>query len=1045
MLVQANSTFSCGDASADATRGWKVSAVIRGSANLAISKAFNTGNPAVELLGTNNPYTGNWTVNGGIFKATAPGSLGIGGVTINPGTAGATFEPAYDVVSAGALTLAPGTVVMNLHQNLAFTAVTINGTALSSGTHPFAELNTSFPTYFPSGSGSISVQPFPPPPAPANVSVIPGDSQIIINWSAAPLATSYNVKRSLTPGGPYTTVGTPSATTFTDTGLANGTTYYYVISGVDVAGEGSNSSEVSGKPNIPVTGLTATGGTNQISLSWNSLAGASSYTVRRSATAGGPYTIIASGVTGTTYIDGTLPNSQKYFYVVTGVLPGGDSGLSNEATAITAPDAVTGISAALYAAKTARVNWTSPNPAGTIYSVERSTDNLSFAQVGTSLFPTGYTNNTLSFNTTNYYRVQAQNGGGVSAYSDVVSVITPVFGVNVNFGAGTGNSAGNAPSPIPIGYLQDTGQLYGVQLNGATYGWTTIGGTNIVWDGRNRATIIAPDVRYDTFMHLMKASAGDPSQSAVWEIAVPNGFYVVHVVSDDTGGAVDATYQFNLEGVITAASPSVASVASEFTNTVAVNDGKLTVTSGPQAANNKIAFIDIYASIPTPPTIGTQPQSVSVETFHSIKLTPTISAGSTPLFYQWYLGVNPVQDATNLNLTIPHAQLGDAGDYTLIVTNFGGSATSSVATVTVISDTTPPFIVSVSSLGGTNVGICFNEELATFGDQFSYTVNSSVGAGILSMIVRPDHRSVLLVLDKPLPLGTFTIDVDPTAVTDLAGNQMLEPGSHGVGFVLTDFTGDVGGPALAGSSYSCDGNTIEIVGGGADIWGNSDQGYFATRQITGDFDAKVRVIGLVGSNTITKALLVARDNDNPDAAAYHISVNPVPPGRNQFELGLRSATGGATASWGLTYVPANIPNLWMRMTRAGNTFTGYRSTNGVDWIPMGTNSTVTFGSTMAVGLAVTAHDNTLLATGTFSNFSISVPVSVVNSAYTSGHFSASFLTQPGSTYTVQGQDLLAASPWQTIATISGDGTVKTFTDLSDAPCCNARYYRVVVQ
>ena len=57
-----------------------------------------------------------------------------------------------------------------------------------------------------------------------------------LSWNASSGATSYNVKRSTVSGGPYTTVGSPGATSFTDTGLTNGTTYFYVVTAVNASG-----------------------------------------------------------------------------------------------------------------------------------------------------------------------------------------------------------------------------------------------------------------------------------------------------------------------------------------------------------------------------------------------------------------------------------------------------------------------------------------------------------------------------------------------------------------------------------------------------------------------------------------------------------------------------------------------------------------------------------------------------------------------------------------------------------------------------------------
>lgn len=79
--------------------------------------------------------------------------------------------------------------------------------------------------------------------------------------------------------------------------------------------------------------LTATGGNSVVDLSWGAASGADSYTVKRSLTAGGPYTVIAEGVTDTTYSDKDVVNGTTYYYVVTAVSAGGESANSNEASA----------------------------------------------------------------------------------------------------------------------------------------------------------------------------------------------------------------------------------------------------------------------------------------------------------------------------------------------------------------------------------------------------------------------------------------------------------------------------------------------------------------------------------------------------------------------------------------------------------------------------------------------------------------------------------------------------------------------------------------
>jgi hypothetical protein len=93
--------------------------------------------------------------------------------------------------------------------------------------------------------------PSTPPPVPTNLVATAADTTVTLTWTASTGATSYNVKRSTTSGGPYTQIGAPTAPTFTDTGLTDGTTYYYVVSAVNSAGESANSAQVTTVPSVP--------------------------------------------------------------------------------------------------------------------------------------------------------------------------------------------------------------------------------------------------------------------------------------------------------------------------------------------------------------------------------------------------------------------------------------------------------------------------------------------------------------------------------------------------------------------------------------------------------------------------------------------------------------------------------------------------------------------------------------------------------------------------------------------------------------------------
>ncbi|MGD0860097.1 MAG: right-handed parallel beta-helix repeat-containing protein [Terracidiphilus sp.] len=102
-----------------------------------------------------------------------------------------------------------------------------------------------------SGSGGSSPQI---PAAPTALTASAGSAQVSLTWSASVNATGYHVKRGVVSGGPYTLLAPTSSLSYTDTSASNGTTYYYVVTAYNTAGESGNSNEASAKPaHVPTT------------------------------------------------------------------------------------------------------------------------------------------------------------------------------------------------------------------------------------------------------------------------------------------------------------------------------------------------------------------------------------------------------------------------------------------------------------------------------------------------------------------------------------------------------------------------------------------------------------------------------------------------------------------------------------------------------------------------------------------------------------------------------------------------------------------------
>lgn len=159
---------------------------------------------------------------------------------------------------------------------------------------------------------------------PINLVGTTNGAQVDLDWSDDLSGTLdyYSVYRSTDQGGPYTQVATNVLTSnYTDTAVATGTTYYYVVTATDTgAVETGYSDEISILVRIqPPTGLTRTQGNNVINLDWddNTSGVLDFYTVYRSETSGGPYTEIATNLNTSDYSDTTVINGTTYYYVVT--------------------------------------------------------------------------------------------------------------------------------------------------------------------------------------------------------------------------------------------------------------------------------------------------------------------------------------------------------------------------------------------------------------------------------------------------------------------------------------------------------------------------------------------------------------------------------------------------------------------------------------------------------------------------------------------------------------------------------------------------------
>lgn len=90
------------------------------------------------------------------------------------------------------------------------------------------------------------------PAAPTGLTATAGNAVVSLTWQPSSGATNYRVKRSTTgPNGTYSVMANPVGTSFGDSLVTNGSTYWYMVSAINASGQSANSSKVSAVPNAP--------------------------------------------------------------------------------------------------------------------------------------------------------------------------------------------------------------------------------------------------------------------------------------------------------------------------------------------------------------------------------------------------------------------------------------------------------------------------------------------------------------------------------------------------------------------------------------------------------------------------------------------------------------------------------------------------------------------------------------------------------------------------------------------------------------------------
>ena len=296
--------------------------------------------------------------------------------------------------------------------------------------------------------------PTDPPTAPTNLTAnrnnADPETKINLAWTdSSNTEDSFSIERSLN-GSTFQVVGQNNAndTTYTDTNLNSGTTYWYRVKAVNHGGASgasnvaSQATDAAAPPDPPTAPTNLTANPNnadpetKINLAWTDTSdNEDSFAIERSLNGSTFQVVGQNSANDTTYTDTNLNSGTTYWYRVKAVNPGGASGASNVASQATdaaappdPPTAPTNLTANPNNADLAtKINlaWTDTSDNEDSFAIERSLNGSTFQVVGqNSANDTTYTDTNLNSGTTYWYRVKAVNPGGASGASNVASQAT---------------------------------------------------------------------------------------------------------------------------------------------------------------------------------------------------------------------------------------------------------------------------------------------------------------------------------------------------------------------------------------------------------------------------------------------------------------------------------------------------------------------------------------------------------------------------------------------------------------------------------------------
>ena len=507
-------------------------------------------------------------------------------------------------------------------------------------------------------------------------------------------------------------------------------------------------------------------------------------------------------------------------------------------------------------------------------------------------------------------------------------------------------------------------------------------------------------------------------------------------LSATTYGTAPMQFQWRLNGINLAGGTtngfSITNVAASSAGTydLVISDFSGSVTSAVSTLN--------VTGIPLAPTITVQPQNFVANQGSNATLTVT-ATGTAPLNYQWFFNATVIPDATNATFTRTNVQPANTGDYFVVITNAGGSVTSSIVGLSLgfaddfDSYVSPSTVIAPTTTNGYKIFFGADSGAtdfkATFGFDYS-TITFPTNIPSAPRSLGGTTKGLFLTVNKDATGIAATVNLYPLAVS-ASNNFALK---FDLWLNWTNL-GSASEHALFGINHS--GNVTNRVS-----QATSDGLFFA---MDGD--------GNVANTTTTIRDFAVFRGAGAGAIPFLMTTNntvfgPTPPLGKNFDnndSGLASLFPAKivpgyttpTGTPGLGWVSGEVrqENNLITWLLNGVAIAQYTNTYGY------TNGTVLFGYN-DVFASLGSTNNFVI----FDNISVApivfAPVKILSPMLVGTNFNFSFASEAYESYTVQWTTNLTSGSWTTFTNFMGNGVTNSVTVPLPANNFPAQFFRV---